>query len=94
MTTVTPVRYTLSPVARNVIRFWRPDEGLTIAGYVRHFFPGGRWGGDVCGCHDDRCVGYHHDADEDCGCLPVMLGEYETAHMQTRRAAGAAAVGY
>lgn len=31
------------------------------------------WRGDACGCTDDRCVGYHHDVDEHCGCLPALL---------------------
>jgi hypothetical protein len=53
-------------------------EVLTAAGFtaldwaVRHF-DGPDWGGDVCGCTDDRCVGYHHGEDEECGCLPVLL---------------------
>ena len=34
------------------------------------------WHGDRCGCTDDRCIGHHHDADEDCGCLPVLIEEF------------------
>lgn len=37
---------------------------------------GGAWGGDSCGCPDDRCIGHHHEADEPCGCLRVLLPEY------------------
>lgn len=56
-------------------------SGLTIAEYVRYHFvgrPGERadaiWGGDACGCSDDRCKdGFHHQPDEDCGCLPVLI---------------------
>lgn len=33
----------------------------------------GRWLGDACGCPDDRCIGFHHDGPDDCGCLPVLL---------------------
>lgn len=33
------------------------------------------WGGDECGCPDDRCIGYHHDADEECSCLPALIQE-------------------
>lgn len=29
--------------------------------------------GDVCGCLDDRCAGYHHDADLDhCPCADAL----------------------
>jgi hypothetical protein len=67
------------------------DAGVTQAGWSRHWFPYnavpgdasteiGRpvWLGDKCGCTDDRCIGYHHDEDGDCGCLPVLLGQYLT----------------
>jgi hypothetical protein len=58
-------------------------SGLTIAGYVRRAgWVDGKWHGDACGCTDDRCIGYHHDELEDCGCLPVLLEDY-------RREAGA-----
>jgi hypothetical protein len=74
-----PVRYSrLSRNAREVIKYWYGDP-VTIAGYVRYRFPDGVWRGDSCGCPDDRCIGYHHDEDEDCGCLPVTLGEYTQA---------------
>ena len=39
--------------------------------------PAAEWHGDVCGCKDDRCVGYHHDENEECGCLPVLIEERE-----------------
>lgn len=79
----------LSRAARETIKYppyWLPMESATIAGYVRHHFPDGRWHGDTCGCRDDRCIGYHHDADEDCGCLPVLLAEY--AESKEARTAG------
>ena len=63
----------LTREARQQIR----DAGLTIGAFARSIgWAGnvaGRWFGDVCGCSDDRCVGYHHDAHDDCGCLPVEL---------------------
>ncbi len=31
------------------------------------------WPGDRCGCPDDRCIGYHHDAGEDCPCLLALI---------------------
>ena len=60
---------TLTREARQTIR----DCGLTIAGYIRTWWPDGVWHGDRCGCTDDRCIGYHHDPGEDCGCLPVCI---------------------
>lgn len=65
---------TLSAAARSVIR----GSGITIAAYIRDQMPwsgqdGRTWRGDDCGCTDDRCIGYHHDEQEDCGCLPVLL---------------------
>lgn len=58
----------LEPAAREFLR----DVGVSQAALARHFFADGKWHGDACGCPDDRCIGYHHDADEDCGCLPVV----------------------
>ena len=62
--------------------FWfgyRPEERLTIAGYVRFTWgPDATvWHGDSCGCVDTRCKdGFHHEPWEECGCLPVYLEEY------------------
>lgn len=76
--TVVPVKYgNLGPHARNVIKYWFGGP-VTIAGYVRYWFPDGVWGGDECGCTDDRCIGYHHGGGGDCGCLEVCLGQYAT----------------
>jgi hypothetical protein len=63
----------LTPLARGTI-----DEfpGVTIAGYVRHWWTDGQWHGDRCGCTDDRCIGFHHEDATDCRCLPVLLEEY------------------
>lgn len=50
------------------------DAGVTQAEWCRrNGYPPGRWGGDLCGCPDDRCIGYHHDENDDCGCLPALL---------------------
>jgi hypothetical protein len=36
----------------------------------------GKWGGDACGCFDDRCAnGFHHTGPDDCGCLQAMLDD-------------------
>lgn len=53
------------------------DAGLTPADWARaNGYEDGKWGGDVCGCPDDRCAnGYHHDGEDDCGCLPTLLAD-------------------
>lgn len=35
--------------------------------------PDGKWYGDACGCPDDRCIGYHHDESDECGCIRALL---------------------
>lgn len=61
---------------------------LTIAGYVREYGDiDGRWAGDSCGCPDDRCIDYHHDEHEECGCLPACLEELLSAQRAARDAA-------
>ncbi|WIX78674.1 hypothetical protein QRX50_46300 [Amycolatopsis carbonis] len=49
--------------------------GISQAQWARQYFGDGRWHGDECGCPDDRCIGFHHDAEDDCGCLPALLDE-------------------
>lgn len=53
------------------------DYGLTPAGWARaNGYEDGKWGGDVCGCPDDRCAnGFHHMGEDDCGCLPTLLAD-------------------
>jgi hypothetical protein len=70
-----PTYHRLSAGARSEISW----AGLPIAEYIRAWWPDGRWGGDRCGCPDDRCRGHHHDVDEACGCLPALLREWVTA---------------
>lgn len=69
---------TLTKQARETIKWWWASDTArtTIAGYTRYNFPDGKWHGDKCGCVDDRCIGYHHDEQEECGCLPAWLGDY------------------
>lgn len=57
-------------------------ETLQLAGLTsrqwaqRHgYASAAEWRGDECGCPDDRCIGYHHDAEEECGCLPALINE-------------------
>lgn len=49
---------------------------ITPTAWTRAHFADGRWHGDACGCPDDRCVGRHHDVDEPCGCLPVLIRDH------------------
>jgi hypothetical protein len=49
--------------------------GLTVSAYIAHHSPDGVWRGDSCGCTDDRCIGYHHHNQHDCGCLPVLIDD-------------------
>lgn len=49
------------------------DAGISEAEWAGRHFGGTEWRGDECGCTDDRCIGYHHDEYEECGCLPVLL---------------------
>lgn len=59
--------------AREALRL----AGLTSTAWAkRHGYKSaGDWRGDECGCPDDRCIGYHHDASEECGCLPALIEE-------------------
>ncbi|MBN9327637.1 MAG: hypothetical protein BGO38_07820 [Cellulomonas sp. 73-145] len=36
----------------------------------------GVWRGDLCGCPDDWCRGYHHEVADVCMCLHVLLQSY------------------
>jgi hypothetical protein len=49
------------------------DAGITQVAWAREHWLDGKWHGDECGCPDDRCIGYHHDSNEECGCLPALL---------------------
>jgi hypothetical protein len=62
----------LSAAARSAIR----DAGVPLAEWMRMWgYEGERWGGDRCGCFDDRCIGHHHEAPDDCGCLETMISD-------------------
>lgn len=50
--------------------------GITQTAWACAHFVDGRWHGDTCGCPDDRCIGLHHDADEPCGCLAVIIRDH------------------
>lgn len=74
----------LNPQARSTLA----DAGITVRDWIayggwlkedtddagdRRWVPETEWRGDECGCTDDRCIDYHHDAGEECGCLPVLI---------------------
>ena len=60
----------LNATARAALR----DHGISQAEWARrNFYSDGRWGGDACCCPDDRCIGYHHDDPDNCGCLPALM---------------------
>lgn len=61
----------LTATARETLR----DAGITATEWARRWWVSGGWGGDACGCPDDRCIGHHHDAEDECGCLPALLAE-------------------
>lgn len=69
----------LTAEARQTIK----NSGLTIAAYVRYQMPysgqdGRTWRGDACGCTDDRCIGHHHNQNDECGCLRYLIEETKT----------------
>lgn len=53
------------------------DAGFTSRQWAQlHGYSGATdWRGDQCGCTDDRCIGYHHDAVDECGCLRALIEE-------------------
>lgn len=59
----------LSARARERLRLSKvtPEE------WARRWFDSPTWSGDHCGCPDDRCEGYHHEAGDACGCLDSLL---------------------
>jgi hypothetical protein len=51
--------------------------GVSQAAWVRkNDWADGKWHGDACGCPDDRCIGFHHDEHDECGCLSALLAEH------------------
>ena len=62
------------------------EAGFTKAQWAAMWgYTGGEWGGDECGCFDDRCIGHHHDGSAGCGCLESMLDDAVAWRRATRR---------
>lgn len=55
----TPMANRLNHAAKATLR----EYGITQAGWLR-----AHPSCDVCGCPDDRCIGYHHGSSDDDGC--------------------------
>ena len=65
------------------------NAGLSPTDWAHaHGYSDGKWGGDQCGCPDDRCIGYHHDDPDECGCLPSLLRTPEPSPMGMYSALG------
>lgn len=62
-------RLSVEAVATLAAAGFSPSEWARMQGYRDG------WGGDACGCPDDRCIGYHHDLPDECGCLRVLIEE-------------------
>ena len=76
----------LNKTARERIKARTHHLGGSVAGYIRFHMRGNKWGGDACGCSDDRCKdGFHHQPDEDCGCLPVLGDMYAESLKKIRK---------
>jgi len=63
----------LGDAAKTLLR----EHGISTALWARaNWYVDGGWGGDSCGCPDDRCIGHHHDAGGECGCLRALLADF------------------
>ncbi len=64
---------TLNPDALSELEFhgWTETDWCRLNGQD----PAEPWPGDACGCQDDRCIGHHHDAAAECGCLPALIDD-------------------
>jgi hypothetical protein len=72
----------LNATARTAIR----EAGFTSTEWSMMWgYADGNWGGDQCGCQDDRCAnGFHHDGTSDCGCLRQMISDAVAWRTATR----------
>jgi hypothetical protein len=61
----------LNASARDTLR----AAGVSAAEWRKRNHMSKTWLGDACGCPDDRCIGFHHYASDDCGCLSALLSD-------------------
>ncbi|WGD37584.1 hypothetical protein [Lysinibacter sp. HNR] len=52
------------------------NHGLTPKDWAKIHGHGSQWFGDVCGCPDNRCSGYHHEDWEKCLCITSLIQEH------------------
>ena len=57
-------------------------RGISVREWAKHWQDGDpEWHGDACGCPDDRCIGHHHEAGEQCGCIRSLVRDYLHEHI-------------
>lgn len=49
---------------------------ITPRQWAQRWYGSDMWGGDACGCPDDRCRGHHHERGESCGCLTALIRDW------------------
>lgn len=53
------------------------EAGVTPELWARaNFMADGNWSGASCGCPDPECIPSHHEAAEECRCLPGHLADF------------------
>jgi hypothetical protein len=70
--------------------------GFTRDQWIRMwgFGESGKWGGDRCGCFDDRCAnGFHHMGADDCGCVAQLIDDAVAWRRATRNPSAVELVG-
>lgn len=73
------------PTLNSDARYRLQEAGISQAEWIRRWSWGPQWYGDACGCPDDHCINYHHNAGEDCRCLEALITDPE---IRTRRVRG------
>lgn len=74
----------MSPLSATALASIR-GAGFTRPEWVRMWgYSSGVWGGDRCGCFDDRCIGHHHEGADGCGCLETMISDAVAWRTATR----------
>lgn len=75
------------PLARAATDYLRDCWDISRARWIAEYYPDGQWGGDRCGCPDDRCIGFHGDHEPgECPCVEYLAGQI--AHLSTVQVGG------